>query len=124
MSWTVRAVPLPDGDRELDLWVDAVGCLVTAPVPGAERLPGRYVLPGLVDAHAHPSLGWEAGLPVALDEAGTLANLTAWAAEGVGLVRDTGSPGGSVLRLNKAPGMPGSKRPAGSWPRPASTTRP
>ncbi len=46
MSWTVRAVPLPDGDRQADLWIDAAGCLVTEPVNGAEPLPGRYVAPG------------------------------------------------------------------------------
>src|SRR6185312_2760829 len=57
MSWAVRAVQLPDGDRPVDLWVDAAGCLVTEPVLGAERLPGRYVAPGLVDAHAHPAVG-------------------------------------------------------------------
>ena len=54
MSWAVRAVQLPDGDQPVDLWVDAAGCLVREPVPGAERLPGRYVAPGLVDAHALP----------------------------------------------------------------------
>ena len=48
MSWCVRAVPLPDGDRPIDLWVDAAGCLVTEPVADAEPLPGRYVAPGLV----------------------------------------------------------------------------
>jgi len=47
MSWSVRAVPLPDGDRPADLWVDAAGCLVTEPVADAERLPGRFVVPGL-----------------------------------------------------------------------------
>ena len=54
MPWSVRAVPLPDGDRPADLWIDAAGCVSPRPVPGAEPLPGRYVAPGLVDAHAHP----------------------------------------------------------------------
>jgi imidazolonepropionase-like amidohydrolase len=106
MSWAVRAVQLPDGDRPAELWVDAAGCLVTEPVPGAERLPGRYVAPGLVDAHAHPAVRREAGVPVALDGSGTLDVLAAWAACGVGLVRDTGSAGGSVLQLDLVPGMP------------------
>jgi imidazolonepropionase-like amidohydrolase len=106
MSWAVRAVQLPDGDRPVDLWVDAAGCLITEPVPGAERLPGRYVVPGLVDAHAHPGVGREAGMPVALDGSEALNVLAAWAASGVCLVRDTGSPGGSVLQLDLAPGMP------------------
>jgi len=106
MSWAVRAVRLPDGDRLVDLWVDAAGCLVNEPVPGAEPLPGRYVLPGLVDAHAHPAVGREAGMPVALDASEALNVLAAWAACGVCLVRDTGSAGGSVLQLDLVSGMP------------------
>ena len=97
---------LPDGDRPVDLWMDAAGCLVAEPVPDAERLPGRYVVPGLVDAHAHPAVGWEAGMPVALDKSETLNVLAAWAACGVCLVRDTGSAGGSVLQLDLVSGMP------------------
>jgi hypothetical protein len=103
MPWTVRAVPLPDGDRPADLWVDAAGCLVAEPVPDAEPLPGRYVAPGLVDAHAHPAVGPG---PAALGDVETLDVLAAWAAAGVCLVRDTGSPGGSVLSLGFGPGMP------------------
>jgi len=103
MPWSVRAVPLPDGDRPADLWIDADGCLAAGPVAGAEPLPGRYVAPGLVDAHAHPAVGPG---PAARDGDGTLDELAAWAAAGVGLVRDTGSPGGSVLSLERGPGLP------------------
>ncbi len=106
MSWAVRAVQLPDGDQLVDLWVDAAGCLVREPVTGAERLPGRYVVPGLVDAHAHPTVGWGAGQPVALSGSEALNALATWAACGVSLVRDAGSPGGSVLDLDLVPGMP------------------
>src|SRR5215468_5903139 len=106
MSWAVHAVQLPDGDRPVDLWVDAAGYLVTEPVPGAERLPGRYVIPGLVDAHAHPSVRSEAGWPITLSGSEALDVLAAWAASGVCLVRDAGSPGGSVLQLDLVPGMP------------------
>ena len=69
MPWSVRAVPLPDGDRPADLWIDATGCVSAAPVPDAEPLPGRYVAPGLVDAHAHPCVGPG---PVARNHAETL----------------------------------------------------
>ena len=103
MPWSVRAVPLPDGDRPADLWVDATGCLAAGPVPGADPLPGRYVAPGLVDAHAHPALGPG---PVARDDDETMTELAAWAAAGVALVRDTGSAGGSVLGLGLGPGLP------------------
>jgi imidazolonepropionase-like amidohydrolase len=106
MPWSVHAVQLPDGDRQIDLWVDAAGCLVSAPVPGAERLPGRYVAPGLVDAHAHPTVAGTAGGPATLSGAETLEVLAGWAASGVCLVRDAGSPGGLVLQLDLDPGMP------------------
>ncbi|HXW44370.1 MAG TPA: amidohydrolase family protein [Streptosporangiaceae bacterium] len=106
MPWTVRAVPLPDGDQPADLWVDAAGCLAADPVPDAELLPGRYVVPGLVDAHAHPAVGMDAGLPVARSPAEASAVLARWAESGVCLVRDTGSPGGLVLQLDITAGMP------------------
>ena len=103
MPWSVRAVPLPDGDRPADLWIDAAGCVSAGPVPDAEPLPGRYVAPGLVDAHAHPALGPG---PVPRDDDETMTELAAWAAAGVALVRDTGSPGGSTLGLGLRPGLP------------------
>jgi len=71
----VHAVPLPDGDRPVDLWVDRAGCLVNEPLPDAQRLPGRYVVPGLVDAHAHPAIGRNDEGPVARDAAQALTVL-------------------------------------------------
>lgn len=106
VSWTVYAVPLPDGDRPVDHWVDASGCAVVGPVPGAQRLPGRYVLAGLVDAHAHPAVGEGPAGPIARDATDTLAVLREWARSGVSLVRDVGSPGGSTLTLDLLTGMP------------------
>jgi len=41
-------------------------------------------------------VGWNAEAPVALSESETLNALAEWAASGVYLVRDIGSPGGSV----------------------------
>ncbi len=106
MSWSVRAIQLPDGDRPVDLWVDDDGRLAHEPLAGAERLPGRFVAPGLVDAHAHPTVTMTDSGPAALPSADVLDLLAGWAAAGVCLVRDTGSPGGSVLRLDLAAGMP------------------
>jgi imidazolonepropionase-like amidohydrolase len=106
MSWFVHAVPLPDGDRPVDLWVDRGGCLVSEPVAGAGQLPGHYVVPGLVDAHAHPTVAGTPSGPVAVDGAEALDVLAGWAFSGVCLVRDAGSPGGSVLSLDLVPGMP------------------
>jgi hypothetical protein len=45
-------------------------------------------------------------MPVALDASEALDVLAAWAACGVGLVRDTGSAGGSVLQQDLVSGMP------------------
>jgi imidazolonepropionase-like amidohydrolase len=102
----VRAIHLPDGDRPVDLWVDDAGCLAAAPPADAERLPGRFVAPGLVDAHAHPTVTMTDSGPAALASADALDLLAGWAATGVCLVRDTGSPSGSVLQLDLAAGMP------------------
>ncbi len=106
MSWSVHAIPLPDGDAPVDRWVDGTGRLVTDPIDDAEPLPGSYVLPGLVDAHAHPAIGGGSAGPVALDGMSALAALAEWAHSGVSLVRDVGSPGGSTLNLALAPGLP------------------
>jgi imidazolonepropionase-like amidohydrolase len=50
--WHLRAVALPDGTEPIDLWV-AGGRLSSEPADGAAELPGAFVAPGLVDAHAH-----------------------------------------------------------------------
>lgn len=106
VPWSVRAISLLGGDVPVDQWVDDAGCLVADPVPDAERLPGSYVLPGLVDAHAHPTIGWESDRPVALDAATALEVLAGWARSGLSVVRDAGSPGGLALTLEPARGLP------------------
>jgi len=66
----VRAVPLPDGDAPVDLWV-AGGRLTFVPQAGAEPLgPERgFALAGLVDCHVHLSLDpGRTGLPPASSE--------------------------------------------------------
>jgi imidazolonepropionase-like amidohydrolase len=105
-AWAVRGVDLPFGDEVAAWWIDASGAIRDRPVPDAERLPGGFVLSGLVDAHAHPAVGsGPAGL-VALDEGAALHNLVAWARSGITLVRDVGSPGGLTLDLTGRPGLP------------------
>src|SRR5213592_3567013 len=98
-AWLVRGVLLPDGDA-LEAGVTADGHWAPEPPADAEPLPGRYVLPGLVDAHCHLSLGHDGrGQPVGLDAAAAAANLAAARAAGVTAVRDTGSPGSVTLAL-------------------------
>jgi hypothetical protein len=63
-------------------------------------LPGRFVLPGLVDAHCHLSVADdEDGWPISLDAMATRANLAKAHAAGVTGIRDTGSPGSITLEL-------------------------
>jgi imidazolonepropionase-like amidohydrolase len=98
-AWRLRAVLLPDGDV-VEAGITAAGRWTSTPTAGAEVLPGRFALPGLVDAHCHLSLGQdERAEPVGLGVEAAAANLAAARAAGVTAVRDTGSPGGVTLRL-------------------------
>jgi imidazolonepropionase-like amidohydrolase len=103
-SWRVRAIRLPDGDTLEDAWLDATGWRIE-PVPGAEDLPGRFALTGLVDAHSHVSFGWRDG-PVPLDQSGAQASLDRHALDGVAVVRDAGGDPAVVLAIRAAPGRP------------------
>ena len=74
MSWSVHAVPLPDGDRPADLWVDEAGCLTSEPVPAAEyRRRLHELLP----------LAHRLGVPIltGTDTAGSVAREVALLAE-------------------------------------------
>jgi imidazolonepropionase-like amidohydrolase len=97
-GWRVRGTGLPDG-AELDAGVDAAGDWTTEPPAGAEPLPGRYVLPGLVDAHCHLSVAAGPDGPVAVSADTMRANLAAARAAGVTGIRDVGSPGSITLSL-------------------------
>lgn len=105
-AWAVHGVELPYGDEPVSWWVDGSGAVHDRPVADADPLPGRFVLPGLADAHAHPAVGsGPAGL-VPLGAPAVRANLTAWARAGITLVRDVGSAGGLTLQLGPRPGLP------------------
>jgi imidazolonepropionase-like amidohydrolase len=74
------------------------------PPAGAEPLPGRFILPGLVDAHCHLSVAQGSGGEfVPLDSKATRANVAQARAAGITAIRDTGSPGGVTLELAGAP---------------------
>jgi len=104
--WAVQGIGLPFGDEPGRWWIDADGAVHDRPLPGAESLPGRFFLSGLVDAHAHPAVGAGPDGLVALDAAAARDNLTAWARAGITVVRDVGSPAGLTLRLEPGAGMP------------------
>ena len=102
-GWWLEGEELPFGGDRGAWWVDGGGLLSDRPVADADRLPGRFVLPGLVDAHAHPAIG-EAGTGRQPDE--IVVVLRDWCAAGVLFVRDVGSPGSATLRLGDHTGVP------------------
>jgi imidazolonepropionase-like amidohydrolase len=106
--WRLPSILLPDGEQR-ELWI-ADSRLTANPVDGAEVLPGRFALPGLVDAHAHVAL---AGLEP-LDVAGATANLRALGGQGVLFVRDLGAPRSVTLEIRPAADLP-RLQAAGRW---------
>jgi len=98
-AWRIEATRLPEGEP-VEAGITGAGHWTSQPPAGAERLPGRFVLPGLVDAHCHLSVaagpdGW----PVALSADDALANLVRARENGVTAIRDTGSPASVTLEL-------------------------
>ncbi|MGH2596434.1 MAG: amidohydrolase family protein [Actinomycetota bacterium] len=88
----VVATPLPGGSAPRDLWI-ADGRITFSPVDRAEELvpAGGFVLPGLVDAHSHPSLDFSGrGLAVG-SPALVAANLADHLRAGELLVREIGA---------------------------------
>ena len=98
--WRLPPIVLPDGEQR-DLWV-VDGRLSGVPIDAAAALPGRYALPGLVDAHAHVSV---ADLQP-LDASAATANLRGVGRRGVLFVRDLGSPGSVTLEIRPAADLP------------------
>jgi imidazolonepropionase-like amidohydrolase len=99
--WRLPTIVLPDGGED-QLWISE-DRLTRRPVDGAEPLPGRYVLPGLVDAHAHLTLapGEHGPLPAGREHRDRL--LATWRAAGVLLLRDAGGNADLTLELARDP---------------------
>lgn len=106
MAWVLRGKELPFDSGRREWWIDDAGKVSALPVGGADELPGRHVLMGLVDAHAHASVGPGAAGPVAVGAVGAIATLDAWRAMGVAIVRDLGAPHSVTLSLSIPPGFP------------------
>jgi imidazolonepropionase-like amidohydrolase len=104
-TWHVRAIRLPEGGTLEDSWLTRDGWS-EEPVADAEDLPGRFALPGFVDAHSHVSFGDGGDGPLPLDRAGAEANLERSARAGVAVIRDAGGDPSVVLRLPHVAGRP------------------
>ncbi len=105
-DYHIRATLIAESDRPRDVWVRD-GRITFQPVDGAEDLATRgFLLPGLVDCHAHVALDFteqqRPWTPELIEE-----NLRAHLASGTLLVRDPGSPdGSSVAFQGERPGLP------------------
>jgi len=104
-SWHLRAVLLPDGRLAQHTWLSADGWR-DEPIPGADELPGRFALPGFIDAHSHVSFGRGSDGPVPVDGPRAEANLERYARDGVAVVRDAGGAPNVVLALPTVAGRP------------------
>jgi imidazolonepropionase-like amidohydrolase len=93
VPWRLPRLLLPDGE-ERRLW-SADGVLTTEEMAGARPLPGRFAMPGLVDAHTHVALGNDRQL--GMEDA--LTSLEFSRDGGVLLLRDMGSPRRLTLQL-------------------------
>ncbi|MET7282207.1 amidohydrolase family protein [Kribbella sp. NPDC005582] len=96
--WVFDGIGLPTGEQ----------VHVEAGSGAPEVLPGRFVLPGLVDSHCHLTIGVSAAGPVRLDEATADAMLLELGQAGVRAVRDVGGDRSITLKLavNPADGRP------------------
>ena len=103
--WVLRGIELPSGE-DGQWFIDEFGRSSAVPLDDAEPVPGRFVLRGLVDSHAHPAIAFGPNGPIALNVEGARATLVAWAQSGVVLARDVGSPGGLTLTIPVEPGLP------------------
>jgi imidazolonepropionase-like amidohydrolase len=107
-TWRLPGTLLPDGERR-DLWIHD-GVFSAATVDDAEPLPGRFALPGLVDAHAHVTLVNRQPA----DAAAGARHLLDLRDQGVLLVRDVGAPQSATLDLEPNPELP-VLQAAGRW---------
>lgn len=101
-AYHVRGRVLPGGEIR-DVYV-AGGRITFDPQPGAESLcDDGFVVPGLVDAHAHLAISSpvDADLPDAM-----AASAGAHLAAGVLLIRDPGGPGHDDVQIGPEDGLP------------------
>ncbi|MBI5947523.1 MAG: amidohydrolase family protein [Chloroflexi bacterium] len=100
----LRGVVLPGGDRR-DVFVRE-GRITFDPVPGARTVfDGGYLLPGLVDCHAHLALASPAPAGASLEEA-VRASARRQLAAGVLAIREPGGPSHHSHAIGPHIGLP------------------
>lgn len=87
----IYATHLPDANQPSHWWVTPNGTLTAHPIADAVDVPGRYLLPGMVDAHSHLSMSF--GLVNHPDASPDVirANIAAKMRQGISVIRDTGA---------------------------------
>src|SRR3954447_12951689 len=100
----LRGVLLPEG-RERDLFVVGGRITFQAPDRVATVLDGGYIIPGLVDAHAHLGLASPAR-PDASPEERARASARVQLAAGVLAIREPGGPNRASTGLGPQEGLP------------------
>jgi imidazolonepropionase-like amidohydrolase len=96
-NWVFQGTVLPDGtDGEL-----AVGSAGTR-----RALPGRFALPGLVDAHCHVTVTVDDDGPLLGGQDLADKRMAELAQDGIGLVRDVGGERSVTLHLTEMDGRP------------------
>lgn len=92
-TWVFDGIGLPAGEQ----------VHLEAGTGDREPLPGRFVLPGLVDSHCHLTFGAGERGPVLLGEDDARAMLDNLAQAGVGALRDVGGNRSVTLKLASGP---------------------
>lgn len=92
-TWVFDGIGLPAGEQ----------VHLEAGTGDREQLPGRFVLPGLVDSHCHLTFGVGERGPVLLGEDAARTMLDDLAQAGVGALRDVGGDRSVTLKLAASP---------------------
>ncbi|WP_434581675.1 amidohydrolase family protein [Carbonactinospora thermoautotrophica] len=99
----MRGIALPEAEP-VEFWIDGDGRLTRSRVPGAATVvDGGWLVPGLVDAHAHLGIS-EPGRP--LDPGLARRHAREHAAAGVAVVRIPGAPSPLPVPVAADPGLP------------------
>ncbi len=130
-TWRLDGMVLPDGEAVETHWVVAGLFTTTAPKEkDVPNLPGRYVLPGLVDAHAHVTIDYTGARRPHGDADVVSTNLSRAVDSGVLDLRDLGAPTGHKAPQGggdsptSTPSDPSSPRRAGMYRRFATEPHP